>query len=334
MLNKCSFKNRTELTEICFLSFASICFLFSQIKLSYLSLPVCECSLSCLCESLSVPLFPVQFSTSLSLTAPMEAPLQAQYGAPLEPLGFSLAQPTNPHMNHQSSQSLNADHDFHHGSQFSPNGTTMSDSAGSSTTISSSTCLAEGEEEECLVDSQPICFNENPFLVANRKGKGRPAGEQILSGPPVGYGRQGQLQPWLFSKASRLPECGLEAAWCVNAQCVSLTCGTEMDLTLCRDLKNFYAEFDSKQCLLVKTLHLWKTVKLRNLLTALLVAGCVKIFIWHVTNDLLLQVRDFNLGPKESGRYVLDSVNLEIPALWLFRSGSTACRVAVRYTSV
>ncbi|KAJ8418762.1 hypothetical protein AAFF_G00002610 [Aldrovandia affinis] len=59
----------------------------------------------------------------------------------------------------------------------------------------------EEEEEECLVDSQPICFKENPFLVANRKGKGRPPTERILSGPPVGYGKQGQLQTWMYSKA-------------------------------------------------------------------------------------------------------------------------------------
>ncbi|XP_051559512.1 protein scribble homolog isoform X1 [Myxocyprinus asiaticus] len=58
------------------------------------------------------------------------------------------------------------------------------------------------EEEECLVDSQPISFNENPFLLANRKSRGLPPEERILSGPPVGYGRQGQLQPWLYSKAS------------------------------------------------------------------------------------------------------------------------------------
>lgn len=62
----------------------------------------------------------------------------------------------------------------------------------------------EEEEEECLVDSQPICFSENPFLVANRKGKGRPPQERILSGPPVGYGKKGQLQPWLYSKARGL----------------------------------------------------------------------------------------------------------------------------------
>ncbi|XP_042366462.1 LOW QUALITY PROTEIN: protein scribble homolog [Plectropomus leopardus] len=143
-----------------------------------------------------------RFSTSVSLTAPMEAPLQAQYGAPLEPLGFGLVHPTKPvsHTDPESCPALNTEPDYLHGSQFSPNGTSTSDSAGSSTTINSSTFAPE-EEEECLVDSQPICFKENPFLVANRKGKGRPPGEQILSGPPVGYGKQGQLQPWLFSKA-------------------------------------------------------------------------------------------------------------------------------------
>lgn len=168
----------------------------------------------------------------------MEAPLQAQYGAPLEPLGFGLGQPTNPLSltDPESCPSLSTEHlpDSEHtdylpyGSQFSPNGTSTTDSAGSSTTINSSTFAAE--EEESLVDSQPICFNENPFLVANRKGKGRPRGEQILSGPPVGYGKQGQLQPWLFSKASRLPECGLEAAWCVTAH--SLLFGSLVSLDM------------------------------------------------------------------------------------------------------
>ncbi|XP_036452818.1 protein scribble homolog isoform X15 [Colossoma macropomum] len=59
----------------------------------------------------------------------------------------------------------------------------------------------EIQEEERLVDSQPICFSENPFLIANRKSKGRPREECILSGPPTGYGRQGQLQTWLYNKA-------------------------------------------------------------------------------------------------------------------------------------
>lgn len=146
----------------------------------------------------------------------MEAPLQAQYGPPLETLGFSLSHDTKP-LSHIDPESYKNEHvlqpehaDYLHGSQFSPNGTSTADIAGSTNTNNSSTFVAE--EEECLVDSQPICFKENPFLVANRKGKGRPSGEQILSGPPVGYGKQGQLQPWLYSKASRLPECGLDAA--------------------------------------------------------------------------------------------------------------------------
>lgn len=85
------------------------------------------------------------------------------------------------------------------------------------------------EEEECLVDSQPICFSENPFLVANRKSKGCPPEEHILSGPPVGYGRQGQLQPWLYSKASSLGECVFclsvfsGQAWCVFSSFLELT---------------------------------------------------------------------------------------------------------------
>lgn len=78
------------------------------------------------------------------------------------------------------------------------------------------------EDEECLVDSQPICFSENPFLVANRKGKGRPPEERILSGPPVGYGRHGQLQPWLYSKASSLGEFYLMSVFSGQAWCVIL----------------------------------------------------------------------------------------------------------------
>ncbi|KAK1796955.1 hypothetical protein P4O66_008265 [Electrophorus voltai] len=74
------------------------------------------------------------------------------------------------------------------------------------------------DEEECLVDSQPICFSENPFLVANRKSKGRPPEEHILSGPPTGYGRHGQLQPWLYNKASSLGQRGFDPAPSADAQ--------------------------------------------------------------------------------------------------------------------
>ncbi|XP_005738943.1 protein scribble homolog isoform X5 [Pundamilia nyererei] len=137
---------------------------------------------------------------SVTLTDPMEAPVQAQYTAPLKPLGFGLDEPSKSlsHLDPESSSSLNSDPSYLQGSHFSPDGTSTPQSTGSTTPLNSS--LAP-EEEECLVDSQSICFSENPFLVANRRGKGLPPGEQILSGPPVGYGRQGQLQPWLFSKA-------------------------------------------------------------------------------------------------------------------------------------
>lgn len=162
----------------------------------------------------SVLLFdPVQFSASISPAAHMEAPLQPQYGPPLEPLGFGLGHGTES-LSLLDPESCPNDHeDYLRGSQFFPTRNSIATSAGSSTTINSSTQKAE--EEECLIDSQPICFQENPFLVANRKGKGRASGEQILSGPPVGYGKQGQLQPWLHSKASSPAQCGLVAACCV-----------------------------------------------------------------------------------------------------------------------
>lgn len=138
-----------------------------------------------------------RFSTSVSPTAPMEAPLQAQYGAPLEPLGFGLSHPC--HMDEESSLSLSSEHDYLQRPLFSPNETSTTQSEGSITTLDSSSCAPE--EEESLVDSQPMCFKENPFLVANRKSKGLPPGQKILSGPPVGYGKEGQLQPWLYNKA-------------------------------------------------------------------------------------------------------------------------------------
>lgn len=159
----------------------------------------------------SVLLFdPVQFSASISPAAHMEAPLQPQYGAPLEPLGCSLGHGPES-LSHLDPESCTNHHeDYRHGSH------TIANSAGSPTTIHSSPQEEEEEEdEECLIDSQPICFKENPFLVANRRGKGGASGEQSLSGPPVGYGKPGQLQPWLHSKASSRAECALLAAWCV-----------------------------------------------------------------------------------------------------------------------
>ncbi|XP_063253142.1 protein scribble homolog isoform X12 [Prinia subflava] len=55
------------------------------------------------------------------------------------------------------------------------------------------------EEPECLIDSQPIPFSENPFVVANRRG--RAAGTAGLGGPPLGYGRGGVLRTSLHAKA-------------------------------------------------------------------------------------------------------------------------------------
>ncbi|XP_065483326.1 protein scribble homolog isoform X2 [Caloenas nicobarica] len=52
----------------------------------------------------------------------------------------------------------------------------------------------ETPEQECLIDSQPILFSENPFVVANRRGT-------ALGGPPLGYGKGGVLKTNLYSKA-------------------------------------------------------------------------------------------------------------------------------------
>ncbi|XP_074746016.1 protein scribble homolog isoform X2 [Strix uralensis] len=59
--------------------------------------------------------------------------------------------------------------------------------------------MPETPEQECMVDSQPILFSENPFVVANRRGKA--AGQACLGGPPLGYGRGGVLKTNLYSKA-------------------------------------------------------------------------------------------------------------------------------------
>ncbi|XP_075271502.1 protein scribble homolog isoform X34 [Opisthocomus hoazin] len=59
--------------------------------------------------------------------------------------------------------------------------------------------MPKAPEQECMVDSQPILFSENPFVVANRRGKA--AGKACLGGPPLGYGREGVLKTNLYSKA-------------------------------------------------------------------------------------------------------------------------------------
>ncbi|XP_033011966.1 protein scribble homolog isoform X10 [Lacerta agilis] len=53
----------------------------------------------------------------------------------------------------------------------------------------------EVEEEESLVDSQPIPFSANPFVLANQQGKA------CLGGPPLGYGKGGVLKTSLCTKA-------------------------------------------------------------------------------------------------------------------------------------
>ncbi|XP_042155110.1 protein scribble homolog isoform X2 [Oncorhynchus tshawytscha] len=151
-----------------------------------------------------------RLSPSVSATLPMEAPIQAQCSFTLEPLGFDLGQhPTSlfplPHALPQSGPIMNTEAGPLYMSQHSPSPLITASNQGAAR----QEALPTGEDEEVvvLVDSQPINFTENPFLVANRRGKGCPPSERILSGPPVGYGSAGKLQPWLFSKASSLPAC-------------------------------------------------------------------------------------------------------------------------------
>ncbi|XP_068252773.1 protein scribble homolog isoform X11 [Nyctibius grandis] len=59
--------------------------------------------------------------------------------------------------------------------------------------------MPEAPEQECLIDSQPIPFSANPFVVANRRGKA--AGRACLGGPPLGYGSGGVLRTSLCSQA-------------------------------------------------------------------------------------------------------------------------------------
>ncbi|XP_077207362.1 protein scribble homolog isoform X4 [Paroedura picta] len=55
----------------------------------------------------------------------------------------------------------------------------------------------QGEEEESTVDSQPIPFSGNPFVIANREGKA--TGKACLGGPPLGYGQGGVLRTSLHA---------------------------------------------------------------------------------------------------------------------------------------
>ena len=154
----------------------------------------------------------------------MEAVVQAQCLPSLEPLGFGLGHPSetlyptdpqdtplypsDPHAaslcptDPQALPGTNPENSLLHASPPSPDVTSFSQSDATISLASTGTSLnGEEDEDECLVETQSICFSENPFLVANRRGKGRPPAERILSGPPVGYGRGGKLQPWMYTKA-------------------------------------------------------------------------------------------------------------------------------------
>ncbi|CAB1340631.1 unnamed protein product, partial [Coregonus sp. 'balchen'] len=141
-----------------------------------------------------------RLSPSVSATVPTEAPMQAQCSFPLEPLGFGLGQPptslfhVDPHALPQSCPTMNTEAEPLYMSQHSPSPSITS----SNQEAARQEALPTGEDEEevVLVDSQPINFTENPFLVANRRSKGLPPSERILSGPHVGYGSAGKLQPW------------------------------------------------------------------------------------------------------------------------------------------
>ncbi|XP_019897344.2 protein scribble homolog isoform X4 [Esox lucius] len=140
-----------------------------------------------------------RFSPSVLSTAPMDS----HCSAPIEPLGFGLGLPPislyhmDPHALPQSCTTMNTEAKRLYMSQYSPSPSITS----SNQEVAKQEAPTIEEEEEVLVDSQPINFSENPFLVANRKGKGCGPSERILSGPPVGYGSGGKLQPWLFNKA-------------------------------------------------------------------------------------------------------------------------------------
>ncbi|KAL1006904.1 hypothetical protein UPYG_G00078720 [Umbra pygmaea] len=152
----------------------------------------------------ALPTTALQKVNRFSPSVPWTGPMEAHCSALLEPLGFGLGQPptslyqVDPHAHPPSCHTMNTEAKRLFMSQCSPNPSITS----SNQEVAKQEAPPTGEEdEEILIDSQPINFSENPFLVANRKGKGRPPSERILSGPPVGYGSGGKLQPWLFSKA-------------------------------------------------------------------------------------------------------------------------------------
>lgn len=154
--------------------------------------PYTSCSLS-----LSLTL---QLSSSFTESCSMESALQARPSGIIEPLCFEKAHTS---LYHVDAPVLPTSSGCPITTSAAPKQTTAMLQDPSPAPIGTQ----ETQEEECLVDCQPICFKENPFLVANRKSKGCPLEERILSRPPTGYGRQGQLQTWLYNKASPWAVC-------------------------------------------------------------------------------------------------------------------------------
>ncbi|XP_048861652.1 protein scribble homolog isoform X3 [Brienomyrus brachyistius] len=140
-----------------------------------------------------------QFSHSVTLTVPMEAPLQAHLVVSLESVGSNPAEPPQVSPTLSPASSLEAHILRCPPAKGSPLCHNLNSSPSSHISGQEATPPAD-QPEESLVDCKPILFSENPFLVANRKSRGCPPEQQPLSGPPVGYGRQGQLQTSLYSK--------------------------------------------------------------------------------------------------------------------------------------
>lgn len=145
-------------------------------------------------------LAPPQFSHSVALAIPMEAPLQAHLVVSLEPVGSNPAEPPQVSPTLSPASSLEADISRCPPAKGPPLCHILNSPPSSHMSGQEATPPAD-QPEESLVDSKPILFSENPFLVANRKSRGYPPEQHPLSGPPVGYGRQGQLQTSLYSKA-------------------------------------------------------------------------------------------------------------------------------------
>lgn len=72
------------------------------------------------------------------------------------------------------------------------------------------------DAEEVLVDCQSILFNENPFVLANKR---RQRGGISLGGPPTGYGSSGVLKTTVYSKKASGSVCVLFCTCVVLPTC-------------------------------------------------------------------------------------------------------------------